>query len=156
MALPEYMENRISEAVGENYGRFMADVESGAASREKLEKAMKEVTKELVRKASRKNIIFKNYSENAGRIDDRNPDRIYSEVVSRVSPSNVYANGINKAINTGLWLLFFPLVGVAKLLYYPAKYATREAKGWAMGEPSAGELLNLKDAAEYFYNAYSR
>jgi|GEM_PF-4514024 len=150
MEVPTEVMGNIYVKTGSTYYELLKAASRKKAEKEKLETAIKEISKELVERCLERGMVFSEYVDGSNvlydKIDGENPHTLYERVLKNVRPSTVYDYG--EALRSGLWVALFPLWGIPRLIGRLIKGAYRSRKD------SGKELLKLKNAAKFLYHAY--
>ncbi|MBR9689419.1 MAG: hypothetical protein GOV01_00780 [Candidatus Altiarchaeota archaeon] len=132
--------------------------------------AIKEIAREIITKGMKRQELFGDFYKQAegeeiefdrekfdAAYDVSRPDavrKLYTDVFEKVKPLDSYSGDVNTGFKTALWTLFFPLVGIAKAAYHPAKFAAEKIHQKGIGKPDATDLLELKRVGTYFHETY--
>lgn len=150
MDMPEinpYLRNVVWEVTQQPYQTFITNLDGGRVSTATIEELHKTVAKEIHKTASRRHMILAGYGE------EKSVNEIHDSL-SPISTTNLYADEFNGALNTGLSLVFFLPLGIAKLTYRSVKFMGNKLQDRTFDRPSKGELLNLKKFEDTLFNAY--
>jgi len=144
-----YLKNTVWEFTNQTYQTFMTNLDDGKIPTTTIEELYKTIAKEIHKTASKRNIIFTGYGEN------KSVDELH-ESLSQISTTNLYADEFNGALDTGLSLVLFLPLGIAKLAYKSIRAMGGKFHDKSLERPSKTELLNLKKFEAALFNAYQK
>jgi|GEM_PF-3911456 len=147
--------------IDKNWVGFVGSALSGKKTNDEIEKGLRDVLREIVNKAERKNIST-DYLDDLDAINKpqdeeyrTNLKEIYQNITKTVSESNLYSENLESGINAATKMTVYswiPFFGQAYTGYKLIKAGLGELKRKILDEPSNQDLLKFKNTASILYN----